>query len=36
MTLGLSIAPWFGTPVEARMGMKWGFGEETINIADGK
>jgi hypothetical protein len=36
MTLGLSIAAWFGTPARARARAKWGLEEETINVADGK
>jgi hypothetical protein len=36
MTLGLSIAPWLGTPVKARVGAKGGLREETVNVTDGR
>jgi hypothetical protein len=36
MALGLSIAPWFGTLVKARVRTKREFKEETLNVADGE
>jgi hypothetical protein len=36
MALGLSIAPWFGTPAKARAGAKREFKKATLNVADGK
>ncbi len=36
MALGLSIAPWSGTPVKAGVGAKREFREETVNVTDGE
>jgi len=36
MALGLSIAPWSGIPVKARVGAKREIREEKVNVTDGK